>query len=71
VLHGNTYTLLKRLCILRADANPPRPTEVPRSLSRQILDHDAGQNSDFGFDIVQDAVVGQVETIRNLLACPI
>ena len=31
---------------------------MPCSLSGQILDHDAGQNSDLGFDIVQDAVVG-------------
>ena len=53
----NTNTLLQHLCILGANPNPPRPTEVPRSLSRQILNHDARQNRDLGFDIVEDAVV--------------
>lgn len=71
VCTGNTNTLLQHLCILRANPNPPRPTEVPRSLSRQILNHDTRQNRDLCFDVAQDAVVRQIKTICDLLTRPV
>lgn len=58
-----THALLNGLDIIVADANPPRPSEVPARLSREILDHDAAQDDELGVDAVKDAVVGEVETV--------
>ena len=36
---------------------------MPPSLSRQILYHDPSKYYDFRFDPVEDAVVGEIETV--------
>jgi hypothetical protein len=58
-----THALLNRLNIIIANANTTSPSEVPACLSREILDHDAAQDDELGFDAVEDAVVGEVETV--------
>ena len=44
---------------------------MPRRLPRQVLDHDTGENSELRLDVVEDAVVGEVETVGDLLARPV
>jgi hypothetical protein len=59
-----THALLNRLII--ANANTPSPSEVPARLPREILDRDAAQDDELGLDAVEDAVVGEVKTVRDL-----
>lgn len=63
--HTRTHTLLNRLNIIIADPNPPRPSEVPARLAREVLDHDAAQDDELGVDAVEDAVVGEVEAVGD------
>jgi hypothetical protein len=58
-----THALLNNLNIIIADTNPPRPSEVPARLSWQVLDHNAAQDDELGVDAIEDAVVGEVETV--------
>ncbi len=51
-------TLLHELHILHANAQPPHPAQMPRSLQFQVLDHDAREHDEFRGDAVKDAVVG-------------
>lgn len=60
-----THTLLNGLDIIVADANPPRPSEVPACLAREVLNHDAAQDDELGVDAVEDAVVGEVEAVGD------
>jgi hypothetical protein len=48
---GPTYTLLHRLGILETNADPPRPAQMPRRLTRQVLHHDAGQHGELRLDV--------------------
>lgn len=55
-----TYNLLNGLNVIIADPNPPRSSEMPPSLERQVLDHDAREHDELGVYLVQYGVVGQV-----------
>jgi hypothetical protein len=44
---------------------------MPCRLSRKVLNHDTGEHGEFCLHIVQDAVIGEVETVGDLLARPI
>jgi hypothetical protein len=67
----HTYTLLDRLNSFRAHPYSSRATEMPCSLSWQVLDHDTAEHCEFGLHIVEDAVVGEIKTVGNLLARPV
>ena len=51
-------TLLHKIHILHANAQPPHSAQVPRSSQCQVLDHDSGEHNEFGREAVEDAVVG-------------
>jgi hypothetical protein len=68
---SSTYALLDRLNIFLAHADAPRSAQMPRSLSRQVLDHDTGQDGKLSFDLVEDVVVGEVEAVGDLFARPV
>lgn len=53
--------MLNSLDIIISNPNPPRPSEMPTRLAREILDHDAAQDDELSFDAAQDAVVREVE----------
>lgn len=57
--------MLNNFNIIIANANPPRPSEVPARLAREVLDHDAAQDDELGVDAVEDAVVGEVEAVGD------
>jgi hypothetical protein len=44
---------------------------MPCSLSGQVLNHDAGEDSKLRFYIVQNAMVGEVKSVGDLLARPV
>ena len=52
-----THALLNSLDIIIAHTNPPRPSEVPACLPREVLDHDAAQDDELCVDAIQDAMV--------------
>lgn len=51
-LGATTHALLNNFNIIIANPDPPRPSEVPASLSREVLDHDPAQDDELGFDAV-------------------
>ena len=65
------YALLDGLNIFLADADAPRSSQMPRRLPRQVLHHDTGENGELRLDIVENAVVGEVETVGDLFASPV
>jgi hypothetical protein len=67
---GRTYTLLDGLDILRTHANAPGASQMPCSLSRQVLNHDASEDRELCLHVVQDALVGEVEAIRYFFTRP-
>jgi hypothetical protein len=67
----DTYALLKCLYIFHAHTDSSRSSQMPCSLSGQVLNHDAGEDSELRFYIVQDAMVGEVESVGDLLARPV
>ena len=62
---NTTHALLNKLNILKANPNPPRPSEMPARLAREVLDHDAAQDDELSVDAVEDAVVGEVEAVGD------
>ena len=58
------------LHILQTDTNPPQASQMPSRLSRQILYHNTSQHHDLRFDLVQNAVVGEVQAVCYVLGYP-
>ncbi|KAH8639573.1 hypothetical protein IG631_07343 [Alternaria alternata] len=44
---------------------------MPGGFSGQILNHDAAEYSELGLNVIENAVIGQIESVGNLLARPI
>jgi len=61
----STHTLLHPLHILKTDPDPPRASQMPPRLPRQVLHHDPAEHDKLGVDAVQQAVVGQVEAVGD------
>ena len=66
----NFYALLNRFNVFIADAHAARSTQVPPSLSFQILDHDAGQHDHFRVDVVKNLPVREVQAIGDIGRVP-
>lgn len=60
-----THTLLHNLDIIKTNPNPPGAPQMPTRLPRQVLHHDAAEDHEFRLDLVQDAVVGEVEAVGD------
>lgn len=60
-----THTLLHNLDILKTNPNPPDAPQMPTRLPRQVLHHNAAEDHEFRLDLVQDAVVGEVEAVGD------
>jgi len=44
---------------------------MPRGLSRQVLNHDAREHSEFSLDVIQDTVIREIQAVGDLLARPV
>jgi hypothetical protein len=66
-----SYALLDRLNVISANADAPGAAQMPGGFSRQILNHDAAEYSELGLNVIENAVIGQIESVGNLLARPI
>jgi hypothetical protein len=44
---------------------------MPRRLPRQVLNHDTGENGELRLDVVEDTLVGEIETVGDLFARPV
>ena len=65
-----TYTLLHQLNIVRTHTQPPNSAQMPRRLVPQVLDHDSRKHYQFRIDPIEDAVVGEIETISYISSDP-
>jgi hypothetical protein len=66
-----SYALLNRFDVFFANADAPCSAQVPGGLSGQILNHDAAEYGELGFNVVEDTVIGQIEAVCDLLARPV
>lgn len=67
---SKTYTLLHQLNIVRTHTQPPNSAQMPRRLVPQVLDHDPRKHYQFRIDPIEDAVVGEIETISYISSDP-
>lgn len=65
-----TYALLNFLSIFHANSDPSCSSEMPSSLSREVLYHDTREDSDFSFDVVEYAMIREVQAVRDLFGGP-
>lgn len=66
-----TYTLLHLFTILTTNPYPPRAPQMPGTLPRQILHHNARQNDKFRLHGPQNRMIAEKKPIRDFNTEPI
>jgi hypothetical protein len=65
-----THTFPDPLDVFALHADAADAAQMPAGLPPEVLQHEAGQDDELGVDAVEDAVVGEVQAVGDLLADP-
>ena len=66
VLRNHINRILNPFDIRIADSEVPTPSDMPFRLGIQVLRHDGGEDDEFRFEDIEDAVVGEEEAVGDV-----